>query len=96
MDNVATYVPTYTAEVKKDEAPFHGWKMYGNDNQEFFAQNGYRGLHNIETKFRNPKDWKTNTNRVEVDLDNLKEDGWYPLRLVAVLDLNGGRPPIAG
>ena len=85
MDNVRTYVPTYTAEVYKDEAPFHGWKFYANSNQDIFANGRHRGQFTTETTFIHPKSRTFQNRRVEVDLENLLEDEWYDLRLVAIL-----------
>ena len=87
MDNVATYVHTYTAEVYKQEAPFHGWKFYANNNQEIFRNGRHRGEFTIDTTFIHPKSRSFQTRRVEVDLDRLKEDHWYDLRLVAVFTM---------
>ena len=83
MDNVGTYVPTYTAEVHKAEAPFHGWKFYGRGPQEIFATNRHKGSFTVETTFISPKERRLTSKRVEVDLDNFKEDNWYPVRLMA-------------
>ena len=87
MDNVATYVHTYTAEVYKEEAPFHGWKFYSDTNQEIFKTHRHRGVFEIETTFIHPKERTYKNRRVEVDLDQMKEDEWYDLRLVAVLTM---------
>ena len=88
MDNVATYVHTYTAEVYKEEAPFHGWKFYSDHNQEIFKEHRHRGSFEIETTFIHPKERNLKTNRVAVDLDNMVEDEWYEIRLVAVFTMN--------
>ena len=89
MDNVATYVHTYTAEVYKQEAPFHGWKFYANNAQEIFRHGRHRGECTIDTTFIHPKSRSLQSRRVEVDLEHLKEDEWYDVRLVAVFVMAG-------
>ena len=88
MDNVATYVHTYTAEVYKEEAPFHGWKFYSQANQDIFREHRHRGVYEIETIFIHPKEKSIKGKRVQVDMDQMKEDSWYDLRLVAVFTMN--------
>ena len=88
VDNVATYVHTYTAEVYKPEAPFHGWKFYSDHNQEIFKEHRHRGSFEIETTFIHPKERVFKSKRVTVDLDKLQENEWYDIRLVAVFTMN--------